>query len=431
MKQWMIYSALGLVILPGCAFAEDAASELEMFSSSEVVTQAAAPSPSSLGEEKKTIGFSGELTSVMEEVVYSSSTADPLNSYILGNLLLDARLKNGVKAFANLETSYYPSLHQTTSTLREVFLDFNINDRVYFRTGKQVLQWGRCYLWNPTDLVNVEKKPFIPKIGSREGAYGVKFHVPFGTGYNIYGFLDTGNADTGRDLGGALKFELLTGRTEMAFSGWAKRNRRPVLGYDLSSRLGDVDIAGEVSVARRDNGRFIRYNNGVLETFMNDKEWATKAAVDFSKGFRVGNFNDRLNVTTELFYNQIGYAQSPFRDKMNYNFSGPLALLYPTGGTKRVFLLGNGLYDPNYLSRYYGAVFASVGRFIITDMTLNVNYIRNLNDDSGVLSTGVTYKNMNDFSAGCLVNAFLGPADGEYTFSGAKLFAQLTAGVSF
>ena len=416
-------------MLPAFAFAEDAASELEMFSSSEVVTQASAPQ-SARGEEKKTIGLSGELTSVMEEVVYSSASADPLNSYILGNLLLDARLKNGVKAFADLETSYYPRLHQTTTTLREIFLDFNINDRVYFRTGKQVLQWGRCYLWNPTDLVNVEKKPFVPKIGSREGAYGMKFHIPFGTGYNIYGFLDTGSAETGRDLGGALKFELLTGRTEMAFSGWAKRNRRPVFGYDLSSRLGGVDIAGEVSVARRDNGRFIRYDNGALETFRKEEEWMTKAALDLGRGFRLGNYNDRLNVTAEFFYDQSGYAKSPFRDKTIYAFSGPLALAVPAG-TKAVYLLGNGLYEPNYLSRYYGAVFASVGRFIMTDMTLNVNYIRNLSDDTGVLSTGVAYKNLNDFSAGCLVNAFLGPADGEYTFSGAKLFAQLTAGISF
>jgi hypothetical protein len=102
----------------------------------------------------------------------------------------------------------------------------------------------------------------------------------------------------------------------------------------------------------------------------------------------------------------------------------------PTG-TRGQFLLGNGLYEPNYLARHYGAVFTSISRFIITDMTLSMNYIRNLNDSSGVLSTGVAYKNLNDFSAGSLVNAFLGPANSEYTFSGARLLVQLTAGVSF
>ncbi|OGR77108.1 MAG: hypothetical protein A2X32_07455 [Elusimicrobia bacterium GWC2_64_44] len=417
---------LALALLPAAAFAEDAASELEMFGSPELVTQAASTEPAPA--EKKSVGFSGAVTSVMEDVVYSSS--DSLNTYILGSLLLDARLKNGVKAFASLETSYYPKTRQTTSTLRELFVDFNIADRVYFRTGKQVLQWGRCYLWNPTDLVNVEKIPFVPKVGSREGAYGLKLHVPFGTKYNIYGFADTGSAGTGGELAGALKLELLAGRTEMAFSGWTKKDRSPVFGYDVSSRLGSVDIAGEVSAAGRDNGRYIRNNNGTLETFRKETQWPLKAAVNFSRGFRVGNFNDRLRVTSEFFYNQTGYVKTPFRDKGLYAYSGPLAAVLPAG-TKGLYLLGSGLYDSNYLGRHYGALFTSVSRFLITDLTLNMNYIHNFNDSTGALSAGLNYKNLNDFSAGCLLLAPLGPADGEYTFSGAKLFAQLTAGVSF
>ncbi|HNW45400.1 MAG TPA: hypothetical protein PKI19_12920 [Elusimicrobiales bacterium] len=428
MKTGIFCAFLVLGVCRAAAGAEELISEDELFSVPEVVTQA--PSAAPLADEKKTLGFSGEAVSVMEDVVYSSSPAGSFNSYIVGNLMLDARLKRGAKAFANLETAYQPRTRTTTYVLREAFLDFNLDRRVYFRTGKQVLQWGRCYLWNPTDLVNVEKKPFVRKIGYRDGAYGVKFHVPFGTDYNIYGFLDTGSAAYDRDLGGALKFELLTGKTEMAVSGWAKRNRRPVFGYDLSSRLGRVDIAGEVSVARRDNTRFIRDNAGVLETFRKKDEWVTKAAVNFGRGFRLGNFNDRLTVTSEFFYNQTGYARSPFRDRTAYAFSGPLALLRPAG-TKMDFLLGSGLYDPNYLSRYYGAVFTSISRFIITDMTLSANYVRNLNDESGLLSAGVTYKNINDLSVGFLVNAPLGPARGEYTFSGASLNAQLTFGVSF
>lgn len=429
MRTLFVLLMPGLALLPGCVFAKDAASELEMFSTPEVVTQAAAAAPAA--PEKKTLGFSGEAVSVFEDVVYSSSAGNPFNSYIVGNLMLDARLKNGVKAYANMETAYYAKTRETSSVLREAFLDFNVNRGVYFRAGKQVLQWGRCYLWNPTDLINIEKKPFVRKIGYRDGAYGVKFHVPFGTDYNIYGFLDTGSAAEDRDLSGALKFELLTGRTEMAFSGWGKRNRHPVLGYDISSRLGQVDLAGEVSVARRGNTRFIRNNGGVLETYRKSDEWAAKAAVNLSRGFRVGNFNDRLTVAAEFFYDQTGYRKNPFRDGAIYGFSGPPALLYPAGGTKREFLLASGLYEPNYLSRYYGALFTSINRFIITDMTLNLNYVRNLSDHSAVLSTGVSYKNMNDFSAGLLVNAFLGPEHSEYTFSTAKLSAQLTFGVSF
>ncbi|MBI5744076.1 MAG: hypothetical protein HY952_05970 [Elusimicrobia bacterium] len=410
--------------------------EAELFSSPDVATQAAdtAPAPA----DKRSVAFSGEVLLVENDVIYSSSSKNPLTSYLVGNLFLDARLKQGVKAFANMETTYRSDTRETKSALREAFLDFNVKNKVYFRGGKQVLQWGRCYLWNPTDLINIEKATFVRRLGYRDGAYGLKMHIPFGAEYNIYGFLDTGNAATDSDLGGALKFEFLTGRTEMAFSGWAKRNRRPVLGYDFSTRLGDVDIAGEYSAARRDNTRFLRDDSGTLDIVRKRAEWAQKAAINFSKGFRLGNYNDRLTVTGEFFYNQTGYRQNVFRDHSVYNYGSPLAALGPTGtivpvtsGSKRDFLLGHGLYEPNYLSRYYGAIFTSVTRFIIEDMTLSANYIRNLADDSGMLTTGVAYKNMNDFSAGLLVNTFLGPGDREYTFSKAKFGIQATAGIAF
>jgi hypothetical protein len=436
MRKVLLIAGFGITAVAAAARAGDAVSESEMFSSPDVVTQSASL-PSS-AEEKNALGFSGELVSVIEDISYSTTSVRTLNSYMLGNLMLDARLKNGVKAFANMEAAYHTNPRDTTSALREAFLDFNLDRRVYFRAGKQVLQWGRCALWNPTDLINVEKKTFLPKIGYRDGAYGLKVHVPFGAAYNIYGFLDTGTASEDRDLGGALKFEFLAGRTEMAFSGWAKRARRPVFGYDMSSRLGEVDITGEWSLARRDNSLFVRDDGGTLDIYRKKDNWVNKAAVNFSKGFRLGNFNDRLTAAAEFFYNQNGYVKTPFRDGAAYNLSIPLASMGPAGtlvyqntGTKKDFMLANGLYTPNYLARYYGAVFTGISRFIITDMSLNTNYIRNLNDGTGVLSAGVSYKNINDFSAGFLASSFLGPSDGEYTFPKAKLLLQLTAGVSF
>ncbi|MBI4396109.1 MAG: hypothetical protein HY548_03370 [Elusimicrobia bacterium] len=409
--------------------------ENEMFSSPDVVTQA--PAAPSFAEGTKSLAFSGELLSAMEDTAVRTSTAGALHSFIVGNAFIDARLKNGVKGFANLEATYDSRASSTTHALREIFFDFNIKRRVYFRTGKQVLQWGRCALWNPTDLVNVERKPFIRKIGYREGAYGLKLHVPFGTAYNVYGFLDTGNAPASEDLGGALKFELLAGGTEMAFSGWAKKSADPVLGYDLSTRAGDIDIVGELSVSKGGNIRKLSLNQGVLAGGEN-KGWAPRAAVNLSKGFRLGNYNDRLNVSSEFFYNRAGYKNDVFNDPAAYPFATPLvfrdatgALITQAAGTKKDFLLGNSLYNMNSFSRAYGALFVTVGRFLTSDMTLNMNYVRNFNDGTGIVSTGITYRNLSDFTAGFLANVFVGPKNGEYTFSNVKHNLQLTAGIAF
>lgn len=413
--------------------------EDEMFSNPDIFTQTPAIAESTpAAEEKKTIGFSGEVTNVLASIIYSTSTSNSLYSYTVANIFLDVRMKSGIKAFANLETTYLSQSKTTEVALRELFFDFNFRRKVYLRTGKQVLQWGRCYLWNPTDLINIEKKTFIRKIGYREGAYGTKLHIPFGTKYNIYGFIDTGNVPSVEDTGAALKFEFLTGRTEMAFSGWAKSSYYPVFGYDISSRIGDVDIAGELSVAQKDNTRYVRLEEGMLKIIHKNEEWVPRASIDFSKGFRLGNFNDRFTLTSEFYYNHLGYDEDLFNDTSIYQFNSPLiktdssgTTVVQTSGTKKDYLLGNGLYEMHGYSRYYGAIFASITRFIITDMTLNVNYVRNLCDGSGIVSTGASYKNMNDFFCGLLLNSYFGAENREYTYSKEKYNAQLTAGIAF
>ena len=193
--------------------------------------------------DKKSVSFSGEITSTgifsgdRDLLDSSLEKSTQLTTYIVGNIFLDIRQFHGIKAFANLETRYLPSMNETVVDLRELFLDANIGHRLYFRTGKQVLQWGRCYFWNPTDLINVEKKLFIQKIGYREGAYGIKTHVPFGTRANLYGFVDTRNASGVDSVAGVAKAEFLLGGVEMAFSVWDKSKFQPVFGYDFSTSL--------------------------------------------------------------------------------------------------------------------------------------------------------------------------------------------------
>ena len=430
-----------LLLCLACSFApntlpaEEGIDESELFSSPEMIS---APASVVYEEDRKTIGFSGEITSALAGVVSSTSNANSLYSYTVANIFLDIRMKQGLKAFANLETTYFSNTKNTEVALRELFFDFNFNRKIYLRTGKQVLQWGRCYLWNPTDLINIEKKTFIRKIGYREGAYGMKMHMPFGTKYNIYGFLDTGNTSAAEDAGGALKYEFLLGNTEMAFSGWGKNNYNPVFGYDFSSRLAGIDIAGELSVSRKDNVRKMVENQGLLDIKTGTEEWSKKASVDFSKSFRLGEFNDRFSVTSEFFYNQAGYEGDIFSDKASYAFASPVLTLDAAGmpalkttGTKSEFITFNSLYEIHNFSRYYGAVFTTISRFVITDMTLNINYIRNLCDSSGIISSGVTYKNLNDFSAGLLISANTGPGNSEYTHTDEKFGLQLTLGIAF
>lgn len=394
--------------------------------------------------EEKTLGISGELTSVN----YYNMTRDFVTDgkwntnvyvpYFFGNMLLDARLPKSVKGMANVEATYNPLDAKSDFAIRELFVDFNVGKKVYFRTGKQVLQWGRCYLWNPTDMVNVEKKTFLKKIGSRDGAYGLKMHIPFGTTANIYGFADLGGITNLDKVGGALKFELLVKNTEMALSFWGKKKHSPVAGYDIASRIGKWDISGEANCSYKDNALKLKEENGILYSYKDDKKFIPSACIDFGRSFDYKDTLDKITLNFEFFYNGGGSAKNQFTDKGIYYYSEPVKISDMSGneytligGDKKTFMSGSGIYQANYYSKYYAAVFTTVNKFIISDLALNMNLIGNIQQLSFIASAGLTYATLNDFKASLLVNGYFGKKDTEYTMQNSAADVMLTVGMLY
>jgi hypothetical protein len=363
-----------------------------------------------------------------------------LTNFTVGNLMLDIRLPQGAKAFANLEAQYVPIASSVNVGLRELFVDGNIKNKVFLRMGKQVLQWGRCNLWNPTDLINVEKKLFIQKIGYREGAYGLKMHIPFGTNYNIYAFLDTKSASSVYSLALAGKFEFLLGGTEMAFSLWDKKSFHPVAGYDISTRVAGVDITGELSLSDGANTNSLKVENGML-TESKSGDWQTRACIDIGKQFDFLNFSRALSVTMSFYYNGAGYDGNMFTDSSNYFFKQPVIAMNTSGapampqvmvnGTKKDFLLGHDLYEQHSYSRYYLALFTGINRFFLSGLTNSLNVVANLEQGSMIVSGGLNYATLSEFFTGITISGFIGKKNTEYTFQNQALSVQLTAGVTF
>jgi len=312
----------------------------------------------------------------------------------------------------------------------------------------------------------VERKMLVQRLGSREGAFGLKAHVPFGTDYNIYGFLDTRGAVLADSLSGAGKFEFMVRGTEMAVSAWGRKNRVPVLGYDVSSRLSQIDIAGEVSFFRRDNQKRMGQSGDSLFLENGPKEWAPRAALTLSHAFDVNGIPDRLLVSVEGYYNSAGFDSRLFDDKKTYSYAsdrmpppetvhmtiptpfGPLdtTVTYQqtlTPVTKLQYFLMNGLYRPNAHSYYYAALFTSFSRFVNSNMTLSFNAIGNIAERCAALAGTLSYRDLRDLSLSLTVLGYAGKKEREYTlgyrfnddgtlsFYDKGLDVQLTAGVAF
>jgi len=454
MKKVIIVCLIISLFLSIKSLAQDVINEDELFSTPESIFETGKIIDNTfLEEEKKDLGISGEATSVIaythrrteniekeniDQEVINDDKDTTLSTYIVGNVFFDARLKKGIKCFADTEIQYNSSTNDEDFTLREFFLDFNVKNSVYFRTGKQVLQWGRCFLWNPSDLINVEKKTFQEKIGSREGAYGMKVHIPFGTRFNIYGFLDTGNVRTSDEIGVAGKFEFIVGGTEMAFSAWNKKGYRPVFAYDFSTGIFGIDIIGEEAFSYGDNYEKLKIENGVLTTYKEENKWIPRVSINLGKSFDCMEIHDRISINLEFYYNEAGYTDNVLSDPKTYPFSKPLIIpdtsapsANPQEITKRDFLLYNSLDEPYNFSKYYVALFTTTRKFILSDMNLILNMIENLNDESFILTTGVHYTNINDFSIGLSLYSFFGKKNGEFTIHNNTHTVQLTFGIVF
>jgi hypothetical protein len=356
---------------------------------------------------------------------------------VVANLMLDVRLPRGIKAFANVEAE----LSGTDSAgvmpaefmVRELFVDANIARHVYLRAGKQVLQWGRCFFWNPTDLINVERKPFIEKIGYREGALGLKMHVPFGTRANLYGFADLHDSRSIDSLAGAGKAEVLLGGVEMALSAWGKRGHKPVIGFDMSFPLFGAVGSLEASITDGANYPTVTVDDsGYLAIRDRSGRWYPRIALGVLAILDFFGVDDRLNLGAEFYFNGAAHSKKLLTDERRY----PLRPEFP-GDTSAVtldkgeFFFANGLYEENSNAMGYAALFSSVKDFITSDLTLDLNAVVNVNDWSAVVTAALTYTTLQNLSVGLSLNAFVGPRRAEYTLRGDGLMGRLSLGILF
>jgi hypothetical protein len=394
-----------------------AVNEDEIFSNTETVVDAEKMKDESVAKEtnKPGVSLSGSVynttlyTTHREEYILKNPIMDNGNSYTgnaTANLLLDARYKEGIKGFVNADLVYsYGENKDYDNFLREIFFDFNINHRIYFQIGKQYLKWGNNF-WNPSDMINVEKKDFLDPKKNLEGTKGIKVHIPFGTAYNIYGFVNLEDVKGFKDVAWSGKFEFLAGNTEMAFSGWYKKGFEPVFGFDISTRLFRMDIEGEMSLSHGGNKDKVLKaldgnGNAVYTTERPEDKWISKASLRATRTFDVWDVKDRLMIAGEFYYDQSGYNHNVFDDP-----------------SRVVTLLQRGLYVPNYMSRYYAAFLSTWNRFIISDAYCSVNAISNLTDGSRIISPSIGYNPLYDLNITLTGSSFIGNGKDEYTFMG-------------
>lgn len=430
-----------------------AVSEEDMFSEQDSVEEA-----DQFKDEKITdrfdrggIGISGELRG---SAIYGSATDkakadtsvygqdDAYSATIEGDILFDARWKYGLKFFTDIFVTYTP-VEETGKEenltdeedeedydiiVREAFGDVNILQKVYFRIGKQNLKWGRGYFWNPTDLISTSRKDFNDIDARREGTYGMKTQIPFGTKLNLYSFIDTTDAEKLEETAFAGKVEfLIIDNTEVSFSGWNKVEHEPVYGFDFSTYGFDTQWRGEVSYTKGGNQHYLVKKNGQWVDDYDKDETIIKTSLGFTKRFDVGDIADRLGLTGEFLFNSRGYEKNMLE---RTPLTLPNGTVIPGYTLRDLFL--SGYYEPYYYGKYYAAFFISYSHLLNTsDLSASLNSISNVSDGSSVTAVNLNCELTFDTRLSASVTSYNGAEDTEFTWAGIQNTFEISLNSEF
>jgi len=185
--------------------------------------------------------------------------ADPREQLALdfgGRLWFDARPDRKYRVFAKFSADY-PFDQAESFRLFELFSDFNWNETVFFRFGKQTAAWGLSRFYQIADPLSVGVKDPAEPAADLEGPLALKVAVPFDVN-NLYLYAvvkdsylpeDVQTASI-QDLGLGLKADFLVpvpenrlvGNGEFTVGVFGQRRLAPKAVAGFSTGIGDWQV---------------------------------------------------------------------------------------------------------------------------------------------------------------------------------------------
>lgn len=326
------------------------------------------------------------------------------------DLYMDARPNERVRAYTSARLNHDGSVlgGDTTLfgteadvsrvTLDQMWVKFDLEQRVYLTAGRQRVKWGAGRFWNPTDVLNRQRLDGLAFFDERTGVTMVRVHVPLErVGANLYAVADlegtnaawtpdTAGSTRVEGPGGALRAEWAFRYGEVSATASARPSGATVFGADASLAVGWFDVKLEGAV-RRGGGAHTWEGTLDLASFTlptrvdRDDDWIPQVVAGVEVPIRL-NDEDSLSLGVEGFWNDAGYDDAD---------------LY-------TWLLAQGEFQSFYLGRAYVAGYAFVsGPGSWNDTTFTTSFLSNLSDESrtarlDVSTRALTYLNLNVYT---------------------------------
>ena len=309
-----------------------------------------------------------------------------------------------------------------TMILDQMWIRFDILERVFVTVGKQHVRWGTGRFWQPTDYLHPVKRNPLDVFDARPGASMLKLHVPWEErAWNFYGFAifeDPNNASsTLNQVAGGARAEIVVGGAEIGLDALFKRGQNPRLGFDFSTGIWDFDVYADVAIRWAEDFNVVREVTPPAGVACMTPDGQPAAVSDLNQRYQVVplgkgtttqavggvtwsrkyNDNDLFTIGAEYFYNQPGYSDPS---------------LYPG-------LLFNSLRTPMlnffYTGRHYAALFASLpAPYSWNYTTFTLSTLANLSDATAVTRLDYSFTLLTHLTLQAFVGVHYGTREGEF-----------------
>ena len=220
---------------------------------------------------------------------------------------------NGALAGTTTPTGFstFSNTRGPSSLLDQMWIRFDILQKVFVTTGKQHVHFGTGRFWQPTDYLHPVKRNPLDGFDARPGVTMIKLNVPWeAQGWNFYALRRhrgsqrrDEHARQGRRCrprrGGAGGRR--AGRRHLRAQG-----RAPPLRVRSSTGIWDFDVYGELAL--RPGGDFLHYDPELMTVgTYTGYETQIVGGINYSRKY---NDNDAWTVGAEYFYNHPGYSSA-------------------------------------------------------------------------------------------------------------------------
>ncbi len=321
--------------------------------------------------------------------VGSQDNKGTMRTNLSSQLFFDARPNTNIRIFGKAVVSY-PFTETSSRTfsdifsIKELFSDFTIDDSLFFRVGKQTLNWGVGYFFSPADLLNLSEINPADPTAELEGPVSVKVNMPLGID-NLYGYVivPDGAADV-TELAVAAKYEKVFKTTELGFGAYYRKGQAPAAMVTFSTGIGDVAVFGEGMISYGSDRSF-KVGNPLLPTVVENPDDRLYLSGTLGARFAWTDRESDLGVSFagQYYYNGEGYT-------------GENLISYPMSNSRQ----------------HYAAANVSVS--LSKTFSTGLFWYGNMSDLSGLVTPSITWSPKDYFSVSLGLSTTYGEPGDEF-----------------